>query len=52
MELEECQEGVKAEIDFLKKLQFSQAGSGRHKCVICAYSVGIKDGSLLAKWFR
>jgi hypothetical protein len=49
VKFEECQQGKKAEISFLKKLPFSQAGVGRHKCVICAYIIGVKDGSLLVK---
>ncbi len=47
MKFEECQQGKKAENSFLKNLPPSQAGAGRHKCVICAYLAGIEDGSLL-----
>ncbi len=47
MKFEECQQGKKAENSFLKKLPYSQAGAGRHKCVICAYIAGVGDGNLL-----
>lgn len=30
--------------NLIESLNFNQGGTGRHKCVICAYSNGIKDG--------
>lgn len=47
MEYQKCQAGGKAEVSLLKKLPYSQAGAGRHKCVICAYIAGVRDGNLL-----
>ena len=50
-EMEDCPHGNSAPLEFLKNLQDSQAGAGRHKCVVCAYKEGFeagkKDTSLL-----
>lgn len=37
---EECQAGQRAPRDMLDGLPDSQAGSGRHKCCVCAYHEG------------
>ncbi|MBA5249932.1 MAG: DUF262 domain-containing protein [Gammaproteobacteria bacterium] len=39
-----CEHDNKIPIDVLKGLEKNQGGVGRHKCVICAYSIGLKDG--------
>ena len=36
----DCSHGSVAPIDMLEQLPASQAGAGRHKCVICAYQRG------------
>jgi len=49
----ECEHGHAASSSILKKLEESQAGSGRHKCVICAYQYGrasISDVSPANAW--
>jgi len=45
--LEPCQIGLAAPKDVLLDLPLSQAGSGRHKCTICAYNHGFKDARAL-----
>jgi len=44
VKMEDCQHGNKAPVDFLKNLPESQTGTGRHKCVVCAYKNGFNDG--------
>lgn len=39
-----CDQNSKMPRDLIESLNFSQAGVGRHKCVLCAYQNGIKDG--------
>lgn len=39
-----CDVGNGVSEEFIKSLNFNQGGIGRHKCVICAYNNGIKDG--------
>jgi hypothetical protein len=41
---ETCKHGNVAPQDILDKLPDSQAGTGRHKCAICAYEKGLKEG--------
>lgn len=41
--LEQCQNGLFAPQNVLSHLPESQAGSGRHKCTICAYNHGFND---------
>ena len=50
MSWEKCEQGYSAEISFLKKLPESQAGSGRHRCAICAYSHGVNDGKIIKEY--
>jgi len=47
--LEQCQIGLAAPQDVLLDLPQSQAGSGRHKCAICAYNHGFNDARALAQ---
>ena len=42
---EQCFKGSSASTSFLKRLPYSQAGTGRHKCPVCAYEQGY-DNSL------
>ena len=42
--LEECKHGNQAARDILDKLPDSQAGTGRHKCAVCAYEAGVLEG--------
>ena len=39
-----CDNGNKISSQLIESLNFNQGGVGRHKCVICAYNNGIKDG--------
>jgi hypothetical protein len=41
---ESCKHGKQAPKDLLEELPDSQAGSGRHKCAVCAYEAGIEEG--------
>lgn len=43
-EMEECPHESKAPLKFLKNLHESQAGVGKHKCVVCAYKEGFEAG--------
>ena len=45
VKMEECQHGNKAPVKFLENLPDSQAGAGRHKCVVCAYKKGFDAGT-------
>jgi hypothetical protein len=53
MSIEECKHGHSAPKEVLDNLEPSQAGTGRHKCAICAYNEGyengMKEGLRLAK---
>ena len=40
----ECNEQYKMSKQLIESLNFNQGGIGRHRCVICAYNNGIKDG--------
>lgn len=42
--MEECQAGLSAPRSILKNLPASQAGTGRHKCCVCAYKHGLEAG--------
>jgi len=44
MPKEECKHGKKAPVEVLENLPHSQGGTGRHKCCICAYQIGFKEG--------
>lgn len=54
--MDKCQHGNSAPLSVLKKLHWSQAGAGRHKCTTCAYQKGFEAGSnekaLLASLFK
>jgi hypothetical protein len=39
-----CNEGKKVSRHLIEGLSINQGGIGRHKCVICAYVYGKKDG--------
>ena len=39
-----CEHNNKMSLQLIETLNFNQGGIGRHKCVICAYANGIKDG--------
>lgn len=41
---ESCKHGHQAPRDLLDALPVSQAGTGRHKCVQCAYEAGVEEG--------
>jgi hypothetical protein len=41
---ETCDHGNTAPMDVLDDLPHSQAGTGRHKCAICAYEKGLEEG--------
>lgn len=43
-ELERCNQGSLAPTSVLARLPDYQAGVGRHKCAICSYEQGYKDG--------
>lgn len=44
MSMENCKHDKQAPKDVLRALPESQAGEGRHKCAVCAYDAGYKDG--------
>lgn len=44
MEVITCDSNNKMPKHLIESLNFNQGGVGRHKCVICAYQNGIKDG--------
>ena len=44
MASENCYHGKSAPIGLFNELHHSQAGSGRHKCAICAYDQGYRRG--------
>jgi hypothetical protein len=46
---EMCKHGKGAPEDVLENLPDYQGKTGRHKCVVCAYHAGIKEGLRLAK---
>ena len=41
---ESCNHGSQAPRQLLDDLPESQAGTGRHKCAVCAYEAGIQEG--------
>jgi hypothetical protein len=41
---ETCKHGRQAPRGVLDDLPDSQAGTGRHKCAVCAYEAGIQEG--------
>ena len=41
---ETCQQGLKLASQTLANLPPSQAGTGRHKCCVCAYHCGFDEG--------
>ena len=41
---ESCKHKHQAPRDLLNALPAAQAGTGRHKCVVCAYDAGVQDG--------
>lgn len=43
---ERCKHIRKAPVVILETLPDSQAGTGRHKCVVCAYQYGYNDGKI------
>lgn len=46
---EACKAGSVAPTAVLEQLHPSQAGSGRHKCPVCAYRLGFEEG---VRWAR
>lgn len=46
---EMCKHGNGAPKDVLENLPNYQGKTGRHKCVVCAYHAGIKEGLRIAK---
>jgi hypothetical protein len=46
---EMCKHGSGAPKEVLEGLPDYQGKTGRHKCVVCAYQAGIKEGLRLAK---
>lgn len=44
MENESCPHNGKAPSSLLSNLHGSQVGAGRHRCVVCAYSIGYEEG--------
>jgi hypothetical protein len=46
---ESCKHGKSAPKDLLESLPENQGKTGRHKCVVCAYQAGIKEGKRLAR---
>ena len=44
MPTETCDHGNFVPYEVLNRLPHSQAGTGRHKCAICAYSEGVQRG--------
>jgi hypothetical protein len=45
---ETCKHGHQAPRTVLDDLPASQAGTGRHKCAICAFEAGVDEGRRLA----
>jgi hypothetical protein len=43
-EIIKCNNNQKISKQLIESLNFNQGGLGRHKCVVCAYNNGIKDG--------
>jgi predicted ATP-dependent endonuclease of OLD family len=43
-----CEQNSKMPKNLIESLNFNQAGMGRHKCVLCAYQNGVKDGEVKA----
>jgi hypothetical protein len=43
-EVKKCEHGSEITLQLFETLDFNEEGIGRHKCVICAYSIGLKDG--------
>lgn len=41
---ESCKHKKQAPRDVLDSLPTAQAGTGRHKCAVCAYEAGIQEG--------
>lgn len=41
-----CKHGKSAPVAVLEQLEASQGGTGRHRCVVCAYQVGYDDGKV------
>jgi hypothetical protein len=41
---ESCKHQRQAPREVLDRLPDSQAGTGRHKCAVCAYEAGIQEG--------
>ncbi len=41
---EGCAHEKSAPREMLEELPQSQAGTGRHKCAVCAYNAGFQDG--------
>lgn len=46
---ESCDHGNNAPDDMLEELPESQAGTGRHKCAVCAYQKGFEAGKKAAQ---
>jgi len=44
MATERCEHGKSAPPEMYDQLHDSQAGTGRHKCVVCAYQSGYERG--------
>lgn len=45
--LTRCKHGNFAPIPGIKEIPDSQAGTGRHKCIVCAYALGLSQGEWL-----
>ena len=43
-----CDQNNKMPTNLIESLNFNQGGVGRHKCVLCAYQNGVKDGEVKA----
>ena len=41
---ETCKHKKQAPRELLNSLPTAQAGTGRHKCAVCAYEAGIQEG--------
>ena len=48
METITCDQNKSMPKNLIESLNFNQGGSGRHKCIICAYNNGLKDGEIKA----
>jgi rubredoxin len=44
MATERCEHGNSAPPEMYNQLHDSQAGAGRHKCIVCAYQTGYERG--------